>query len=88
MNRSTEPPNPDCQVCQDNSQHIAVVFVKSLTSFTLQDFVDQVLIGNLSFVKENGIMITLGSGILAEIDDDLSEDESEVLEKRLGRNLD
>jgi hypothetical protein len=33
-------------------------------------------------------MITLGSGILAEIDDDLSEDESEVLEKRLGRTLD
>lgn len=85
--RAEEHPNPECPVCQDNSQHIAIVNIKTLSEFTLQQFVDQVLVQKLGFTKENGIMITLGNGILAEIDADLSEDEEEILQKRLSRSL-
>lgn len=53
----------------------------------LNEFVDLILVEKLGFDRENGIMINYGTKILAEIEDDLSDDESEILQKKLVRSL-
>lgn len=43
--RTTDMPNPDCQVCADDSQSIVLLLLKDLEQFNLGDFKKNVLLG-------------------------------------------
>lgn len=55
---------------------------------TLQTLIDSVLVEKLFLQKDKGIILLVNEKILCEIDDNLSEDEQEILDKRLCKTLD
>ena len=75
LKRVNEPPNPDCQVCQDDSSFIASATVKCFKQFKLKDFVDSILPDSLS-IKTESLLIEFNGKIIYEREQDLSEDES------------
>ena len=86
LKRVNEPPNVDCKVCQDDSGFIAEVSVKSLGQTKLRELTDHILPKGLK-VKTESLLIEFGGKLIYEREADLSEDESEVYERRLDKSL-
>ena len=93
--RANDKPNPDCQVCADDSQTIVLCTVKDFSSFTLGDLKQKVLFGNeVLALSDQTLMIELNSKIIYEFDktmveenDPDDEDEIALNKKRLLKTL-
>ena len=86
LKRVNEPPKSDCKVCQDDSSFIAQASVKSFEQAKLKDFVDSILPHCLS-VKGESMLVEFNGKIIYEREPDLSEDESQLYEKRLAKTF-
>ena len=69
----SEQPNKNCPVCQDDSQNLATVILKSISETSLAEFVDIVLHEGLN-IDTSCISIVLDD-ILFERDTDLTDED-------------
>ena len=86
LKRVNEPPKSDCKICQDDSSYIAQVSVKSLENTKLKEFADAILPQGLK-VRNDSLLIEFNGKLIYEREPDLSEDESQMYERRLQKSL-
>jgi hypothetical protein len=67
--RSNDKPNPDCQVCSDDSQTIILCNIKDFGEFTLKDLTEKVLLGSpCTDLDSSMLAIEFNSKIIYEYD--------------------
>lgn len=69
LSRKNEAPNPDCQVCADDSQNIVVAEIKDMTTFKLGELKHRILLDSPEFdLSGKAVSITQDSKLLYEYD--------------------
>ena len=76
---------PKCPVCADDSLYVAVVTLPLATT-TLRELIDDILPSQLQ-IETSTIQVYLGSQQIFERDEDMSEDEKRIFDKKLERPL-
>jgi len=66
LNRANEEPNPNCQVCSDDSMHLYSLTFKSLAEVTLNELVDLILLKEIKLNKSAGFVVEFDSNIIYE----------------------
>lgn len=87
--RSNDEPNPECQVCQDDSQSIILLEVKDFQQFTLGDFKTQILLANHDIAMTGQtIIVEYNSNIIYEYDQEMidAKDEDDADEILMNQN--
>ena len=87
LTRANEPPKPDCVVCSDDSASIATVTVRNSEETKLSDFIDHILPECLEVKRDGDLLLDFDGKIIYERSEDMSDDESQVFNKRLHKSL-
>ena len=87
ISRINEAPKADCVTCSDDSASIAIVTVHSCLETKLSDFVQRVLPDSLLVDDSGYLLVDVDGKIVYERDPDMSEDEANFMNKRLGKTL-
>lgn len=80
MSSKSSPPNPNCGTCSRGFAELRI----ALAEFTLGQFVDQVARGAL---KAQTFSLLLNGDLIFDSDDDVDEEERQLYDSNLARNL-